>query len=98
LTSTLSYREQGCSAEQVDLETERVYAELRILNADYEAKFGHKFVVFVAGRPKSAIVPILRERLANPNPAQELETGLSEMMKIARNRLTKLFSVIDVKK
>jgi 2-oxo-4-hydroxy-4-carboxy--5-ureidoimidazoline (OHCU) decarboxylase len=40
-----------------------VYEELRSLNEQYEEKFGFKFVVFVAGRPKAAIIPILQERL-----------------------------------
>lgn len=61
--SSLSYKEQGCHNETVDLEVQRVYDELRSLNDQYENKFGFKFVVFVAGRPKAAIIPVMRERL-----------------------------------
>ena len=59
--------------------------ELAELNREYEARFGFRFVVFVDGRPKSAIVPILRERLANSRE-EELETALDELIAIAENR------------
>ena len=35
--------------------------ELEELNRRYEERFGFRFVVFVDGRPKSAIVPVLRK-------------------------------------
>ena len=38
-------------------------AELAELNRAYEERFGFRFVVFVAGRPRREIVPVLRERL-----------------------------------
>ena len=38
--------------------------ELDELNRRYEERFGFRFVVFVNRRPKSEIVPILRERLS----------------------------------
>jgi 2-oxo-4-hydroxy-4-carboxy--5-ureidoimidazoline (OHCU) decarboxylase len=60
-------------------------AELAELNRAYEEKFGFRFVVFVNRRPKSAIVPILRERLGRTR-AEELETGLTELVAIARDR------------
>ena len=72
-TSALSYREQGYEAEaglSAD-ELERVYAELARLNAAYEALHGFRFVVFVNGRPKAAILEVLRERIARPRE-QEL--------------------------
>src|SRR3954449_4709392 len=57
-TSALSYREQGYEAEAsvAPEEIERLYAELARLNAEYEAKFGFRFLVFVDGRPKTAIL------------------------------------------
>jgi OHCU decarboxylase len=87
-TSALSYREQGYEAEaglSAD-KLERVYAELARLNAAYEAQHGFRFVVFVNGRPKAAILEVLRERLARPRE-QELQTALHEMLAIARDRL-----------
>lgn len=90
-TSALSYREQGYEAEATMSpdEVAHVYAELARLNAEYETRFGFRFVVFVNGRPKAAILDVLRERLAN-QPGQELRTALREMLAIARDRLGKL--------
>jgi 2-oxo-4-hydroxy-4-carboxy--5-ureidoimidazoline (OHCU) decarboxylase len=59
--------------------------ELAELNRDYEEKFGFRFVVFVNRRPKSAIVPILRERLERTRE-QELATALDELVAIAEDR------------
>ena len=80
--SARSAREQGSDQ---DAATE---AELVALNRAYEEKFGFRFVVFVDNRPKRAIVPILRERLGRTR-AEELETGLSELVAIARDRWQK---------
>jgi 2-oxo-4-hydroxy-4-carboxy--5-ureidoimidazoline (OHCU) decarboxylase len=72
------------SPEQYGDEAE-VLAELAELNRAYEEKFGFRFVVFVDRRPRSAIVPILRERLERTRE-EELETGLRELVSIARDR------------
>ena len=60
-------------------------AELERLNREYEQRFGLRFVVFVNRRPKSEIVPILRERLERTRE-QELDTALRELVAIARDR------------
>ena len=59
---------------------------LDLLNADYERKFGFRFVVFVHGRSRAEIVPIVRARLARRRD-EELATGLEEFLAIARDRL-----------
>jgi 2-oxo-4-hydroxy-4-carboxy--5-ureidoimidazoline (OHCU) decarboxylase len=59
--------------------------ELRELNRRYEEKFGFRFVVFVNRRPRSEIVPILRERLERTR-GQELATALDELVSIAEDR------------
>jgi 2-oxo-4-hydroxy-4-carboxy--5-ureidoimidazoline (OHCU) decarboxylase len=59
--------------------------ELDQLNQAYEARFGFRFVVFVNGRPKSAIVPVLRERIERTRE-QELATALDELVSIAEDR------------
>jgi OHCU decarboxylase len=89
--SALSYKEQGCDedAKLAKEKVEKIYAELRDLNEKYETKFGFKFVVFVNGRKKEEIVPILKERL-HRKKEEELELGLSEQFAIARDRLFKL--------
>jgi 2-oxo-4-hydroxy-4-carboxy--5-ureidoimidazoline (OHCU) decarboxylase len=72
------------SREQRGEEPE-VLAELERLNRAYEQKFGFRFVVFVDRRPRSQLVPILRERLRRTRE-EELETGLGELAAIARDR------------
>jgi 2-oxo-4-hydroxy-4-carboxy--5-ureidoimidazoline (OHCU) decarboxylase len=62
-----------------------VLDELARLNAEYERRFGFRFVVFVNRRPKSEILPVLRERLQRTRP-QELETALDELVAIAEER------------
>ena len=74
--SARSAREQG---------TDQPPPELEELNRRYEAKFGFRFVVFVNRRPKSEIVPILRERLERTRE-EELETGVDELVQIAIDR------------
>jgi 2-oxo-4-hydroxy-4-carboxy--5-ureidoimidazoline (OHCU) decarboxylase len=59
--------------------------QLDELNRRYEEKFGFRFVVFVDRRPKSELVPILRERLERTRE-QELETALDELVSIAIDR------------
>jgi 2-oxo-4-hydroxy-4-carboxy--5-ureidoimidazoline (OHCU) decarboxylase len=77
--SARSAGEQGAAAD------EATYAELRRLNAEYEARFGFRFVVFVNGRPKRELIPILRERLGRTRD-EELATALDELVSIAMDR------------
>ena len=62
-----------------------VLTELSYLNQVYEEKFGFRFVVFVDGRPKSEILAVLQQRLERTRE-EELETGLRELVAIARDR------------
>jgi len=62
-----------------------VLVELATLNQVYEEKFGFRFVVFVAGRSREEILPVLRERLANTRE-QELDIALDELVAIAEDR------------
>ena len=75
-----SRREQGGAADTATLR------DLAELNDAYEEKFGFRFVVFVAGRSKQDLVPVLRARLANTRDA-ELKTGLDEFLAISLDRL-----------
>jgi 2-oxo-4-hydroxy-4-carboxy--5-ureidoimidazoline (OHCU) decarboxylase len=59
--------------------------ELADLNREYEETFGFRFVVFVNGRPKRELVPILRARLARTRD-EELTTALDELVSIAEDR------------
>jgi 2-oxo-4-hydroxy-4-carboxy--5-ureidoimidazoline (OHCU) decarboxylase len=62
-----------------------ILTELAYLNQVYEEKFGFRFVVFVDGRSKSEILEVLRQRLERTRE-EELETGLHELVSIARDR------------
>jgi 2-oxo-4-hydroxy-4-carboxy--5-ureidoimidazoline (OHCU) decarboxylase len=77
--SARSAAEQGADDDPATL------AALERLNAEYEQRFGFRFVVFVNRRPKSEIVPILRERLGRTRE-QELDTAVQELVAIAEDR------------
>ena len=72
------------SAEQRGAEP-RVLAELAVLNTAYENRFGFRFIVFVNGRTRAELVPVLRARLGRTR-ADELDTALSELVAIAKDR------------
>jgi 2-oxo-4-hydroxy-4-carboxy--5-ureidoimidazoline (OHCU) decarboxylase len=62
-----------------------IETELAYLNQVYEEKFGFRFVVFVARRPQREILDVLRDRLQRTRD-EELETGMHELVAIARDR------------
>ena len=73
------------AAEQGEDHDPAVLSELSYLNQVYEEKFGFRFVVFVDRRPKAEILEVLRDRLARTRE-EELETGVRELVAIARDR------------
>jgi 2-oxo-4-hydroxy-4-carboxy--5-ureidoimidazoline (OHCU) decarboxylase len=60
--------------------------ELDRLNAEYERRFGFRFVVFVNRRTKAQIVEVLQERL-HRSREEEMEEGLRAIVAIAEDRL-----------
>lgn len=78
-----SFREQG-----YDRDTTAAIAELERLNAAYEARFGFRYCVFVAGRPRTALVPELAAALTRDR-ASELDRALRDVVAIARDRTSK---------
>jgi 2-oxo-4-hydroxy-4-carboxy--5-ureidoimidazoline (OHCU) decarboxylase len=80
--SPRSSAEQGTDADPA------ILAELAYQNQVYEEKFGFRFVVFVAGRPKSEILQVLADRIGNTRE-EELDTALRELVAIARDRWTR---------
>jgi 2-oxo-4-hydroxy-4-carboxy--5-ureidoimidazoline (OHCU) decarboxylase len=78
--SAASFREQG-----YERETTEAIAELDRLNAEYEGRFGFRYCVFVAGRPRPALVPVLRGALAADRNA-EIRRALHDVVAIARDR------------
>jgi 2-oxo-4-hydroxy-4-carboxy--5-ureidoimidazoline (OHCU) decarboxylase len=80
--SERSAAEQGTDADPA------ILSELAYLNQVYEEKFGFRFVVFVNRRPKAEILEVLRDRIARTRE-EELETGVGELVEIARDRWTR---------
>lgn len=84
--SALSYLEQGYDH---DPGTAELQARLHELNDAYERRFGFRFVVFVAGRPRSAIVPVIEQRLGASRD-DEVERALRVVIAIARDRAARM--------
>jgi 2-oxo-4-hydroxy-4-carboxy-5-ureidoimidazoline decarboxylase len=81
--SASSFREQG-----YDRETTEAIADLEILNAAYEARFGFRFCVFVNGRSRPELVPVLENALGADRDA-EIRRALHDVVAIARDRFTR---------
>ncbi len=77
--STRSAAEQGSDADPETL------AELARLNAEYEERFGFRFVVFVNRRSKAEILQMLCERITHTR-VEELDTAVGELVAIAEDR------------
>jgi 2-oxo-4-hydroxy-4-carboxy-5-ureidoimidazoline decarboxylase len=60
-------------------------------NAEYEARFGHVFLISAAGRDATEILAALTERLGN-DPATELRVAAEEHRRITRLRIEKLMA------
>ena len=90
--SALSFREQGYDRVAAELnasaartERARVDAELLRLNAAYEARFGFRYCVFVAGRDRATLVPEFEAALG-ADRATELHRALDAVIDIAAAR------------
>ena len=86
--SELSHEEQGYGGDRPQPEP-WIAEELEALNDAYERIFGFRFVIFVASRPRAAIVPILEASLRDER-VSELRRGLDDVVHIAADRLAKL--------
>jgi 2-oxo-4-hydroxy-4-carboxy--5-ureidoimidazoline (OHCU) decarboxylase len=73
------------ASEQGSDDDPEVLAELARLNAEYEARHGFRFVVFVNRRPRREILDVLRKRIGRQTD-EELATGLDELVAIAIDR------------
>jgi 2-oxo-4-hydroxy-4-carboxy--5-ureidoimidazoline (OHCU) decarboxylase len=87
--SAASLVEQGYdqpgAGEAAESERRRVDAELARLNAAYEARFGFRYCVFVASRPRAALLPELVAAL-DADRASELARALEAVVDIAEDR------------
>jgi 2-oxo-4-hydroxy-4-carboxy-5-ureidoimidazoline decarboxylase len=82
--SALSHHEQG-----YDRETTDAIVELERLNREYETRFGFRFCVFVNGRSRPELVPILEAAL-NADRTDEIVRALDDVVAIAHDRYRKL--------
>jgi 2-oxo-4-hydroxy-4-carboxy-5-ureidoimidazoline decarboxylase len=90
--SAMSFIEQGYDRESADAAVEaerrRVDRELLRLNDAYEAKFGFRFCIFVAGRPRRVLIPIFEDAFDRPRD-KELRRALIAVVDIAEDRWLK---------
>jgi 2-oxo-4-hydroxy-4-carboxy--5-ureidoimidazoline (OHCU) decarboxylase/GNAT superfamily N-acetyltransferase len=97
--SPMSKAEQGSTEQPIAEEDDSqdtgdepwVAEELAILNDAYERIFGFRFAVFVAGRPKTDIIPLVEAGLRNDREA-ELRRAVDDCVGIAADRLWKMRS------
>ena len=82
--SALSHHEQG-----YDRETTEAIVELERLNREYEARFGFRFCVFVNGRSRPELVPVLEAAL-KADRTDEIVRALNDVVAIAHDRYRKL--------
>jgi 2-oxo-4-hydroxy-4-carboxy--5-ureidoimidazoline (OHCU) decarboxylase len=97
--SAMSFREQGYDRaaaanladeagrerERVAAQPDRVGAELDRLNHEYEARFGFRYCVFVAGRSRAELLPGMAAALTAERDA-ELQRALDAVVDIAAAR------------
>ncbi len=87
--SAASFAEQGYDRESDDdastADRALLAAELERLNTAYEARFGFRYCVFVAGRPRAALVPEFEAALS-ADPASERARALDAVVDIAADR------------
>jgi 2-oxo-4-hydroxy-4-carboxy-5-ureidoimidazoline decarboxylase len=99
--SAMSFREQGYAdeapenlASEAARERERIATELDRLNREYEARFGFRYCVFVAGRPRAALLPGFEAALEQDREA-ELYRALDAVVDIARDRWSSIAAAHD---
>jgi 2-oxo-4-hydroxy-4-carboxy--5-ureidoimidazoline (OHCU) decarboxylase len=87
--SAHSYREQGYDRDAVDAaaaaEGARIAAELERLNDAFEHRFGFRYCVFVAGRPRAALLPGMEAALRSDRET-ELHRAIDAVIDIAADR------------
>ena len=90
--SAMSFREQGYDreaaaslADEAARERDLVASELDRLNHEYEARFGFRYCVFVAGRSRAELIPEFAAALERERDS-ELHRALDAVVDIAESR------------
>eukprot|EP00898_Chlorokybus_atmophyticus_P002983 jgi/Chlat1/3686/Chrsp24S03846 len=94
-THELSESEQAVALQTAD---PRIAERLATWNHQYEAKFGHVFLICASGKSSSQILEALQERYVN-TPYAELRVAAGQQMQITELRLRRLitdFSSADI--
>jgi 2-oxo-4-hydroxy-4-carboxy-5-ureidoimidazoline decarboxylase len=91
--SAHSFVEQGYDRDGADAAAEaertRVADALAGLNAAYEARFGFRYCVFVAGRSRADLIPEMKNAL-EADRASEIARAIDAVVDIAMDRYAKL--------
>lgn len=91
--SALSFDEQGYrrdgGSDATEVPRRALADELERLNEAYEARFGFRYCVFVAGRPREALLPGMAAAL-EADRRSELHRALDAVVDIASDRHAKL--------
>ena len=99
--SAMSFVEQGYDREAAERAAEeerrRVATELERLNAAYEERFGFRYCVYVAGRPRSALLAGMARALSADRDA-EIRRALDDVVAIADDRLRRLRAETSAKR
>ncbi|HEY8437249.1 MAG TPA: 2-oxo-4-hydroxy-4-carboxy-5-ureidoimidazoline decarboxylase [Candidatus Limnocylindrales bacterium] len=88
--SAASHHEQG-----YDRDTTTAIRELERLNAAYEARFGFRFCVFVSGRSRPELVPVLAAAL-DADRDSERERAVADVVAIAEDRFRRARPAVGV--
>lgn len=82
------------SGEQAAVESAsgELLAELAAVNAAYERKFGHIYIVYAAGRNTEEMLDMAKARMTN-DVGTELQIAAEEQRKITQLRLKKLLGI-----
>eukprot|EP00877_Chromochloris_zofingiensis_P009524 jgi/Chrzof1/4825/Cz15g00220.t1 len=84
----LSQSEQSAALQSGN---DMVFEGLAVMNAKYETKFGHIFIICATGKSASEMLSSIHQRFIN-SPYQELGNAAREQMKITELRLINLLS------
>ena len=91
--SSFSHAEQGYDRDAAETaaaaERARVSDELDRLNGAYEATFGFRYCVFVAGRPREALLPGMEAALT-ADRHDEIARAIDAVIDIAADRYARL--------
>lgn len=83
MSSASSGEQAGAGLDHLTLEE---YDQLQSLNSAYREKFDFPFIYAVKGSTRQDILSALEQRLSN-DPAAELAMALTQIYRIAQNRL-----------